>query len=338
MTLSNDRAAGPQDATELHIGRLEDATIRVSLDPYLSVLALTTDALGGRRRGAPESLRRHIRSAVSPAYAQAVWPLVAPGHSVMPDCVSPLNPVLETSVDEQIERLRDLSPDDLLADLEGVFGSAPPPHWRAVARQPRQWLRAYAGATSQVWTAMRPAWRDARPLLDREVARVGAAAVRGRLDAVLGGIHPNGRFEDGILKIRDPEPARFELGDRPLVLVPMMSGSDALICSLDRPDAVWLGYPLPGAGRLFDGVSSGGERTNGLELLLGPVRAQLLGAVTRPITMGELAALTRLTPSAITYHCERLAAAGLVRRERNGREVRVTLTPRAEQLTELFDQ
>jgi hypothetical protein len=178
-------ATGRQDATELHIGRLDDATVRVSLDPYLSVLALTTDALGGRRRGAPESWRRRIRSAVSPSQAQAVWPLVAPGHSVTPDIVSPLDPLLETPVEEQVERLRDLSPDELLADLDGVFGSAPPPHWRAVARQPGQWLRAYAGATHAVWTAMRPAWRDARPLLDREVARVGSAAVRGRLDLIL---------------------------------------------------------------------------------------------------------------------------------------------------------
>jgi DNA-binding MarR family transcriptional regulator len=54
--------------------------------------------------------------------------------------------------------------------------------------------------------------------------------------------------------------------------------------------------------------------------------------------MGELAALTRLTPSAITYHCERLGAAGLVRRERHGREVRVVLTPLAERLTELLDE
>ncbi|MFB9839778.1 hypothetical protein, partial [Actinoallomurus acaciae] len=76
MTVSTQQVEG-LDATELHIGRLEDATIRVSLDPYLSVLALTTDALGGRRRGAPESWRRRIRSAVSPAQAQAVWPLVA---------------------------------------------------------------------------------------------------------------------------------------------------------------------------------------------------------------------------------------------------------------------
>jgi DNA-binding transcriptional ArsR family regulator len=330
-------ATGRQDETELRIGRLDDATVRVSLDPYLSVLALTTDALGGRRRGAPESWRRRIRSAVSPIQAQAVWPLVAPGHSVTPDIVSPLSPLLETPVEEQVQRLRDLPPDDLLADLHGVFGSAPPPHWHAVARRPRQWLHAYAGATDAVWRAMRPAWRDARPLLDREVARVGAAAVRGRLDLVLGGIHPSGRFEDGVLKIRDPEPARFELGGRPLVLVPMVSGGDALICSLDRPDAVWLGYPLPGADRLFRGAPPS-ARGNSLELLVGPVRAQVLAALTRPTTMGELATLTRLTPSAITYHCERLGAAGLVRRERHGREVRVVLTPLAERLTELLDE
>jgi hypothetical protein len=50
MTVSTEQATGRPDATELLIGRLEDATVRVSLDPYLSVLALTTDALGGRRR------------------------------------------------------------------------------------------------------------------------------------------------------------------------------------------------------------------------------------------------------------------------------------------------
>src|SRR5215467_9832142 len=104
MTLSAETDRGQQGATELHIGRLEDATVRVSLDPYLSVLALTTDALGGRRRGVPESWRRRIRSAVSPAHAQAVWPLVAPGHSVTPDTVSPLSPDLATSVEDQVER------------------------------------------------------------------------------------------------------------------------------------------------------------------------------------------------------------------------------------------
>jgi DNA-binding transcriptional ArsR family regulator len=337
MTMAVATKPTKQGATELHIGNLDHTTVRVSLDPYLSVLALTTDALGGRRRGAPEPWRRRIRSAVSPAHVQAVWPLVAPGHSVAPDCVTPLDPVLETSVADQVERLRDLSGDDLLADLDGAFHGGPPAHWRPVARRPREWLRGYAGATSQVWTAIRPVWQQARPLLDREVERVGAAAVRGRLDVVLSGIHPGTRFEDGVLRFRDPEPARFELAGRPLVLVPMLAGGDAFICSLDRPDAVWLGYPVPGIGRLSAGVPEPARRDS-LNLLLGPVRAEVLNALTRPVTMGELAALTRLTPSAITYHCERLSAAGLVRRERRGREVRVIRTVRAERLAELFEE
>jgi DNA-binding transcriptional ArsR family regulator len=323
--------------TELHIGKLDRTAVRVSLDPYLSVVALTTDALGGRRRGAPESWRRRIRSAVTPAHVQAVWPLVAPGHSVTPDSVQPLDPVLETSVDDQVERLRDISRDDLLADLDEVFQGGPPAHWRPVARQPREWLHKYAEATSQAWTAIRPVWKQARPLLDREVERIGAAVVRGRLDIVLGGLHPGARYEDDVLCIRDPEPARFKLAGRQLVLVPMLSGGDAFICGLDRPDAVWLGYPVPGVGRLFGGRPEP-ARADSLELLLGPVRAQVLNALNRPVTMGELASITQLTPSAITYHCERLGAAGLVRRERRGREVRVIRTARAERLTELFDE
>jgi DNA-binding transcriptional ArsR family regulator len=321
--------------TELHVGALQDVSIRVSLDPCLSVLALTTDALGGRRRGAPEHWRRDVRSAVAPANARAVWPLVAPGRSVTPDCVTPLNPALETSVEDQVERLRGLSADELIADLEGVFDGSPPAHWQGVARRPRGWVQAYAGALAQVWSVMAPRWREADRLLNREVERIGAATVRGNLDVVLGDLHPYSRFEDGVLRIGDPEPARFELAGRPLVLVPMLSGGDALICSLDQPEAVWLGYPLPGVGQLFHATPAP-PRADGLELLLGPVRARLLSALARPRTMGELAGLTGLAPSAITYHCDRLGAVGLVERERRGREVRVTRTSRSERLAELL--
>jgi DNA-binding transcriptional ArsR family regulator len=75
-----------------------------------------------------------------------------------------------------------------------------------------------------------------------------------------------------------------------------------------------------------------------LDLLLGPMRAKVLAALTRPLTMGELASLTGLVPSAVTYHCERLNACGLVERERRGREVRVSRTRRAERLAELLTE
>lgn len=319
--------------TELRIGELGE--VRVSLDPHLSVLALITDALGGRRRGAPEAWRRLVREAVSPAGAAAVRPICPPGYSVSPDSLTPLDPTRDLSVAEQVERLHDISADELLTDLDEVFDGAPPAHWLAVADRPRPWLDGYAGVNAEVWAALEPLWRQAQPLLNREVERVGAAAVRGRLDVILGDLSPRTRMVGDVLKISDPEPARFSLDGRALVLVPMLAGPDALVCSLDRPDAVWLAYPVRGA-RLLSGAQPAPPRDEPLDLLLGVVRAQVLTALGRPLTMGEVAATTGLAPSAVTYHCERLAAVGLVQRERRGREVRVSRTELAMRLLDLF--
>jgi DNA-binding transcriptional ArsR family regulator len=190
------------------------------------------------------------------------------------------------------------------------------------------------------WRCVEPLWRQARPLLDREVARVGTAIVRGELDLVLGGLHPASRFERGVLRIRDPEPARFDLAGRPLVLVPMLAGKQALICNLELPDVAWIAYPLPSMNRLPQrppsSARSAQARASQLASMIGPVRAHLLLALAHPLTMGELAALTRLAPSAITYHCERLTAAGLIQRERWGRKVTVSRTARGTSLIDLL--
>jgi DNA-binding transcriptional ArsR family regulator len=319
-------------ATELHIG--QPAEVRVAFDPYVSVLALITDALG-RRRGAPQDWRQRIRATIRPDSARAVLPIVQPHYSITPDSVTPENPAREIPVADQLAHLHDLSDDDLASDLHGVFGDTPPPHWQDASRRPRRWLHAYACAMADAWTCVEPLWKQAQPLLAREVERVGIASVRGQLGVILAGLHPASRFADGVLRIRDPEPGSFRLGGRALVLVPMLSGPDALICNLDRDDAVWIGYPLPGTARLPAGASAA-HRAGLLASLTGPVRAQLLRAAATPLTMGELASRMRLPPSAITYHCERLAAAGLIERERRGREVRVSLTPVGDTLLDLF--
>jgi DNA-binding transcriptional ArsR family regulator len=117
----------------------------------------------------------------------------------------------------------------------------------------------------------------------------------------------------------------------------MLSGEQALICNLELPDVAWIGYPLPGLHRTLRQPPVGVHGPDGvLGSMIGPVRAQILLALTRPATMGELARLTRLAPSAVTYHCERLAAAGLVRREKWGRTVTVSRTGRADDLIGLL--
>ncbi|GAA3236736.1 ArsR/SmtB family transcription factor [Nonomuraea helvata] len=310
--------------------------LSISISPHLTALAMIADALAGRRRGLPEPWRRALSSRVGRQGHQAVRPLAAPGCSVVPDSLVPRTPISgDVSVQTQIAALRDLSPDNLIEDLDQTFGSGPlPAHWRPAAERPGRWLDGYASALADVWSAAEPLWRRARPLLDREIRRVGVAAVRGGPELLLGAL--NGRIvhgERGLL-IADLEPSTYELGERRIVLVPMLAGKDAIIVSLDHEEAVWIAYPVPGAQTLWRAPAA--PVPDELSALVGPVRADLLGALGRPMTMSRLAADLQITPSSITYHCDRLGAARLISRERRGREVWITRTERAEALLELF--
>ncbi|MFG6198454.1 ArsR/SmtB family transcription factor, partial [Nonomuraea sp. JJY05] len=174
-----------------------------------------------------------------------------------------------------------------------------------------------------------PLWSRARPLLDGEVARVGVASVRGGADALLGSLAGRLVRDEKGLVIEGVAAGVHELGDRSLVLVPMLAGKDALIVGLDDPEAVWIAYPVPAAGRLWRADS------DDLSELVGPVRAELLRTLDRPMTMTMLAGGMNLPPSSLTFHCDRLVAARLIARERRGREVWIDRTPRAGVLLEL---
>ncbi|MEV4363723.1 hypothetical protein [Nonomuraea sp. NPDC049625] len=289
---------------------------------------MITDALAGRYRGLPQSWRRAVQARSGWRSKEAARPLGAPGHAVVPDSVMPCVPVGDVSVQEQIDRLHDMPPDLLLKDLEQAFGPLPA-HWRAAADRPDRWLRGYAGALADVWAVAEPLWSRARPLLDREVARVGVASVRGGADALLGSLAGRLVRDENGLVIEGVAAGVHELGDRSLVLVPMLAGKDALIVGLDDPETVWIAYPVPAAGRLW--------RTDcdDLSELVGPVRAELLRTLDRPMTMATLAGGMNIPPSSLTFHCDRLVAARLIARERRGREVWIDRTPRAGALLEL---
>lgn len=47
----------------------------------------------------------------------------------------------------------------------------------------------------------------------------------------------------------------------------------------------------------------------------------ILRILNRRITMGELAELLHYSPSTLTHHCNQLVRAGLLSRERRGRQV-----------------
>ncbi|MGR6913224.1 winged helix-turn-helix domain-containing protein [[Actinomadura] parvosata] len=305
----------------------------MTLTPGLSMLALITDALSGRTRGAPEPWRRLVRSAAEIPDQMVLRSLATPGFSVLPDLVLPGEFTRDLDVPTQVEMLRDLPPDALLEELDTITDGRPPEHWHPALKDPDRWLHGYADLVEAAWAAMRPIWARARPLFEREVERVAVAAARRSLDVVLNDLHANCSFSDDTLSFPDFEPERFSIGSRGLVLMPMLAGPNALIARLDGPDAVWIGYPLPGTEMAEPG---GKGRDDRLEILVGDVRSAILTSLERPLTMGALARRVKHAPNVVTYHCNWLEQAGLITRRRDGREIHVFRTPRASVLVDLY--
>jgi DNA-binding MarR family transcriptional regulator len=69
--------------------------------------------------------------------------------------------------------------------------------------------------------------------------------------------------------------------------------------------------------------------------VLGAARARILLNLDRS-SAGALARRTGCSPATVTYHCNVLEAAGLLRRERRGKQVLVSRTPRGRELVALL--
>ncbi|WP_327584104.1 winged helix-turn-helix domain-containing protein [Nonomuraea sp. NBC_00507] len=195
---------------------------------------MIADALAGRRRGLPEVWRRALSSGVGRLGHEAVRPLAAPGHSIAPDSLVPLSPVNgDVSVQEQLSALRDLPPDGLITDLERTFGPGlPPVRWRPAAERPAHWLRGYAGAVADVWKSAEPLWRRARPLLDREVERVGVATVRGGPELLLASLTSRIVYGERGLLIPGTGPVAPAMDELSALIGPVRAD---LLCALDQP-------------------------------------------------------------------------------------------------------
>jgi DNA-binding transcriptional ArsR family regulator len=325
--------------TELELDPLDSLRISVAAHQGATLLSLVADTFGGRRHGVPEPWRRLVRSAVPRASADVLKPLFGPDYSVLPDCLTPTASMPGGSVSTMCERLADLAPGVLLDELEREFGGKVPRQWRSVIDRPRLWIHAYTDVLRCVWREFRPVWGRAGGLLQWEAERLGAAVVQGCADAVLGGISGRVRLSGDSLYLPDPLADRYRLNGRRLVLVPVVSGPEASIFALDRPDLVWIGYPLPGLGRLWESSHVRRDAARDpLSLAVGPLRAAVLRATEQPLTMSELATLLGCSPANATHHCRQLVDARLLERRREGRHVRVGRTERGDAIVGLLSR
>ena len=326
----------PGPGYELPAGAPGAPAVSVGLGPQQSVVSLLRQAASGRSLGAPVGILAAIRAGLRPQARFAAQSFTAHGWTTIPETCTPISPLADASVADQAASLRDVPAAALTDELQPANGQQLPPQWRAAADQPRRWLNSMADASLDTWAVAAPRWQAAGPLLDREIRRVGTAAVRGGMAALLNSLHPGLRYQDGAFTYAPPcNPfARRSLGPvglRRLVLVPMIAGRNALLFSFDVDDVCFIGYPIPhpraGAQDTADGA---------LATILGPLRATILQVLRQPLTVGDLATAVHCAPTTATYHLHQLAAADLITREKSGSSVWVSRTARGDELVDLL--
>lgn len=336
----------PGGTTRIELGELDRVRVQLRWAPYVSVVALIADVLGGRHRGVPQPWRDLVRASLrgsgAPRRPEVAAAFALSGGAQAPDCLAPAGVYREGSTRDQVDRLRALHGEELVSDLHAIFGDEPmPAGWRDAARAPRRWLHDYADLVADVAEVLAPLLRASRVLVEREVERVGTGVVTGSVDVLLASLHARAQVVGQTLMLPDWHPARFDMRGRQLVLLPMLSGSGALLVNLDGADSAWFGYPLPGSamlGRQGTAAPSAPEAGTEHQLasLLGRARTDILLALDVPLTMGELAGRLRLAGNALSYHCRRLEVIGLVVRRRQGRSIRISRTERTEALLGVF--
>ena len=263
--------SAPRAGYQLRVGAPDALPVSVALTPQQSVIGLMHQAASGQSLGAPASLLAAIRAALRPQARFAARPFAARGPTLIPECSAPISPLAAASVAEQAGRLREMPAEKLTGLLQtGYDGGGFPPCWEAAGDEPRRWLSSMADASLDTWTVIEPRWRAAGRLFDRELRRVGIAAVRGGMAALLNSLHPRISYADGMLTVAHPGHRCVTLGRRRLVLMPMIAGRDSVLASFERPGVCCIGYPVrqpsPGAP-----VTSGGA----LALILGQLRDAL---------------------------------------------------------------
>lgn len=323
----------------MRLGAVDQVNVRVSRHPGVTLFSVLKDVFGGRAHGVPEPWRDTVRRAVPPRTVAAVGPMLASRTCWIPDRLALVDDLGASHMTSLEGELADTDP-ALLAEEVAAFHSPHPlpPEWRPLLDDPAAFLAAYRDLVGAAWTAFAPLWQQADTLLGREVERIGLAAVTGGLDGLLAGLVSEVRYRDGVLHLPYPCPSHLaDLGRRPLVLMPMASGYTASMYGADREDALWLGYAVPGLGRIAGrGGQDTGSVTDGLSLVLGPVRAGILRHLPGRPTVSELAHHLHIAVSTATYHCRQLEAAGLLRKDRQGRQVRLLPSERGTALAHLL--
>jgi DNA-binding transcriptional ArsR family regulator len=281
--------------------------------------------------------RERTRDIVTAREIPLLGALLARELPYTPDFLAPPPLQTEQTFEEELRRMRGISPEVVAAELSRMQSglrrstvAAPLPRYRAC---PGRLLPALADELTLVWRrGLHQQWRRLQSILDGDIL---VRARRLALDGP-GGMFPDLpdlEFGDRHLTVKSGRGSRRVMLDRELLLVPTVFGWPTLFAVLDPPWLLSVYYPARGAGEIWQAAADTPDR---LETLAGRTRARVLKAVGLPSTTTQVAARLRIAPASASQHLQRLHSAGLVCRTRAGSVVIYALTDVGAELLSLL--
>ena len=323
-------------SASLDLAELDRDRLRVAVSAGPSLFTIAADVVGAGR-GSPAEWIAAARAELEPSDIEILRPIGGRWGSFTPASVSTLGSrEAGSDIAPELERIATLPVEELLEDIAFACGSPAPAPWDAVARRPRRWLVLYARALGRVWRGVRKPWLAASGLFEREAERVATAAERGALRDLIAGLHHEAEVREGAWRLASDESVELRLPEGGLPITPVLAGpgsARAMFSDDGRLQA--LSYPLPGLTRVLEGELL--SPAAALESLLGAQRTTILRVLDRPMPAGQLAQAIFATAGAATHHLKAMECAGLVVRERTGRNVVVHRTARGTALLGLYD-
>jgi DNA-binding transcriptional ArsR family regulator len=225
----------------------------------------------------------------------------------------------ERSYDDEMRRIRTMSPAALRADLAGEDPALNVPDL----------ADRIAAVLDWVWTeAVEPDWQRRERAFEADIiARTRRLSTSGWA-AALDDMRPNMRWlGEGRLQINTYDYPPHDLTDGHLLFIPTTSARG------------WVGFRQPHRYSVVypcTGVLAEGRPTapDALRRLIGPARATVLTLLDNPMSTTHLVSVTGFALGAVGNHLKILLDAQLVRRRRAGRSVLYYRSPDGDRLIE----
>ena len=247
--------------------------------------------------------------------------LLPPGRW-FPDLLSPAVVGTDVSMDDQLEQLSRVDPDDARAQLEDTWDGRPLPDILLLALSEPGFGARVADEIEQYWRlVVEPHWDRVRGTLELDVsARVHRMLAEG-IGAMFTDMHPEVRMDGEVLRVDKPSHDEVTAVAERLTLVPSVFARPALALAYTPPATFEIVYPVAGSDEVWDHLATDAGPTDGLGVLLGRTRAGVLALLAVPMSTTALARRLGQSPATISEHLAVLRDCELVRSWRSGRQV-----------------